>query len=223
MERLGRGVGLAGLGLAVADLAALHVLPTLHLHARTGTSVPYRPWNFLSELVRTEAGPWMTLCFVLLAVGALGAAGALRRLRPEALLLAVAGVSLALLAFFPTDLADLSTDALTCGRPTRIEPCTWVGRIHNPLSTAVFVPIAAVMASLGLRGRRDPRWRFAARWGVVCGALALAGVVGATLYLQSIGWQGRWWTGLMQRSLVAPSLLWLAGVLAALRPPSPQP
>jgi hypothetical protein len=35
----------------------------------------------------------------------------------------------------------------------------------------------------------------------------------ARLYLQHIGWTGRGWTGLMQRSLVLPALLFL-GALA---------
>jgi hypothetical protein len=200
--------------LAGLDLVLLHTLPPPHLAARTGVMVPYRPWNFLSELVRTEYGPGMTACFFLLGLSVLATARALarHRLRREALLLSLAGAALFLLGFFPTDLADLTTDALTCGQPTRIEPCTLVGRIHNPLSTLVFAPIG--LAIVSCCRFREP---FLTRLAVLCGLLALGGVLAATLYLQTIGWEGRWWTGLMQRSLVFPALLWLAGLLWHLR------
>jgi hypothetical membrane protein len=203
-------LGAVSFALAGLDLAVLHFLPPPRLYATTGISVPYYPWNFLSELVRTDYGPLMTVCFALLGLGAGAAAWALHKhtLRRESALLAVASVALLLLGFFPTDLADLTTDAYTCGQPTRLEPCTLVGRIHNPLSTLVFAPIFLTIFSFCLR-----RERFLTRMALFCGLLALAGVIGATLYLQNIGWQGRWWTGLMQRSLVFPSLLWMAGLL----------
>jgi hypothetical protein len=213
VQRLARSVGLTGLGLAGLDLTVLHLLPRPVLHTSMGATVPYQPTNFLSELVRTDYGNWMTLCFVLLAIGAAGAAGTLRTYRREAALLAVAGLALALLAFFPTDLADLTTDDLTCGQPTRIEPCTWIGRVHNPLSTAVFVPIFAAMVSLCARRRREPEGRRLIGLTLVCGLLMAAGVVAASLYLNATGWHGRWWTGLMQRSLVVPALLWVGAVL----------
>jgi len=215
VERAVHRVGAIGLGLAGLDLAILHALPAPRLHATTGALIPYQPWNFLSEFARTDYAPLMTACFFLLALGTLATAVALRRLRAEALLLAVAAVALALLGFFPTDLADLTTDAVTCGQPTRIEPCTLVGRIHNPLSTLVFVPIVLVILSICIRSRREPEWQGVARLAGVCGALAVCGIVAATLYLHAIGWHGRWWTGLMQRSLVFPTLLWVAGLLTA--------
>ncbi|WP_309709447.1 DUF998 domain-containing protein [Armatimonas sp.] len=207
-----RAVRLGAISFALAglDLTLLHTLPTPRLHATTGATFPYRPYNFLSELVRSDYGPWMTVCFFLLGVGAGAAAWTVHRhqLRRESALLAVASLALLLLGFFPTDLADLSTDAYTCGLPTRPEPCTVVGRIHNPLSTLVFAPIFLVIASMCFR-----RERFLTRLAAFCGLLAIGGIVAATLYLQSIGWQGRWWTGLMQRSLVFPSLLWMVGLL----------
>jgi hypothetical protein len=203
-------LGAASFALAGVDLVLLHALPPPRLHATTGATFPYKPYNFLSELVRSDYGPWMTVCFFLLGVGAGAAAWAVHRhqLRRESALLAVASLALLLLGFFPTDLADLSTDAYTCGLPTRPEPCTVVGRIHNPLSTLVFAPIFLVIASMCFR-----RERFLTRLAAFCGLLAMGGIVAATLYLQSIGWQGRWWTGLMQRSLVFPALFWMAGLL----------
>lgn len=207
-----RAVRLGAISFALAglDLTLLHALPTPRLHATTGATFPYQPYNFLSELVRSDYGPWMTVCFFLLGVGAGAAAWAVHRhqLRRESALLAVASLALLLLGFFPTDLADLSTDDYTCGLPSRPEPCTVVGRIHNPLSTLVFAPIFLVIASMCFR-----RERFLTRLAAFCGLLAIGGIVAATLYLQSISWQGRWWTGLMQRSLVFPSLLWMVGLL----------
>lgn len=201
---------MVSLTLASADLALLHLLPAPRLYATTGAIFPYRPWNFLSELVRSDYGSGMTACFFLLALGALATGQALRKhaWRSESALLTLAGVALLLLGFFPTDLADLSTDALTCGLPTRPEPCTLIGRIHNPLSTLVFGPIFLAIALCGVR-----RERFLRGLALLCAALALGGIVGATLYLRAIGWHGRWWTGLMQRSLVFPALFWLVGLL----------
>ena len=203
-------LGVVSFALAGVDLVLLHALPAPRLYATTGAILPYHPYNFLSELVRSDYGPGMTACFVLMGVGAGATAWAVHQhaLRRESALLAVASLALLLLGFFPTDLADLSTDAYTCGMPSRPEPCTLVGRIHNPLSTLVFAPIFLVIASMCLR-----RERFLTRLAALCGLLALGGIIGATLYLQSIGWHGRWWTGLMQRSLVFPALFWMAGLL----------
>jgi len=217
MERMAHRVGGAALGLAIAGLALLHVLPAPHLHATTGALVLYRPWNFLSEFARSDYAPLMTACFFLLSLSMLATGAALRRSLPrEALLLVLAGVALALLGLFPTDLVDFSTDAITCGMPGRIEPCTLVGRIHNPLSNLVFGPILLLLISCCTRCRTEPqRWRSVTRLAAVCGLLALGGIIAATVYLHAIGWQGRWWTGLMQRSLVFPALLWMSGLHAA--------
>ena len=206
--------GLAALALAATILLALQLSPHPMLYATNGRLIPYRSENFLSELVRTQHGGWMTLCFVLLAASALALALSLKKRGAwEWKLAALAGISLALLALFPTDLADLTTDALTCGRPTRIEPCTLVGRIHNPLSTLVFAPIGAAIGVLSLRARTQPEWRPLARFAFFCATLALFGIAGSTFYLRAIHWEGRWWTGLMQRSLVYPALLWMAAAL----------
>ena len=218
-QRPAQVIGTLALFFAGVCLVTLHVLPPPLLHTTTGAQIPYRAVNFLSEFVRTDYAPLMTACFVLLAVGAIATAATVRRiLRREAVLLLIAGVALGLLAAFPTDLADLSTDAVTCANPLRIEPCTPIGRVHNPLSTFVFAPILLVALSVGYRSRQESRWRNVALLAVLCGLLAVAGIVAATLYLQSVGWQGRWWTGLMQRSLVFPALLWLAGLLRATNP-----
>ena len=44
----------------------------------------------------------------------------------------------------------------------------------------------------------------------------MLGILAATVYLKLTGWEGRWWTGLMQRSLVFPALLWMAGLAGSL-------
>jgi hypothetical membrane protein len=210
MARRALQLGAVSMALASADLTLLHLLPAPRLYATTGAVFAYRPWNFLSELVRSDYAPLMTACFFLLALSALAVGRALHKhsWKGESALLTLAGAALLLLGFFPTDLADLSTDALTCGQPTRLEPCTLVGRIHNPLSTLVFAPIFVAIALCSVR-----KERFLTILAVLCVALMLAGVGGATLYLHAIGWHGRWWTGLMQRSLVLPALLWLTGLL----------
>jgi Protein of unknown function (DUF998) len=205
-------LALAFTSLAVGNIVVLHLLPAPKLYATTGVIYDYRPWNFLSEFARTQYGGGMTLCFVLMGIGSLCLAVALRthQLKREAVFMAVAALALFGLAVFPTDLADLRYSQRTCGLPTRIEPCTLVGRIHNPLSTFVFAPIALMVASLILRSRTDAVWKPVARAGVFCGGLALLCLVGAKLYLLSLHWHGAFWTGLMQRSLVLPALLFLA-------------
>jgi hypothetical protein len=196
---------------AMSNIALLHLLPAPKLYATNNQVFDYKPWNFLSEFARTQYGIWMTLCFILMGTGALSLGLALHthRLKYEAILIAIAAIALFGLAVFPTDLADLRYSHTTCGLPTRIEPCTLVGRIHNPLSTFVFAPIALMTASLIWRSRKDFVWKPVARAGVFCGVLALLCVVGAKFYLHNIHWQGASWTGLMQRSLVLPALLYL--------------
>ena len=215
IENTARRIGMGTLALAGICLLTLHALPTPLLHATTGAHIPYQPVNFLSEFVRTDYAPLMTACFLLLALGAMATAVTLRHLRREAVLVAVAGVALGLLAVFPTDLADLTTDRFTCRSSERVEPCTVTGLIHNPLSTAVFFPLLLTALSVCARSRKEPRWRGVAYLALGCGVIAVCGIVGATLYLQSLGWQGRWWTGLMQRSLVFAALFWMGGLLIA--------
>ncbi len=208
---------LGSIALATLVLVVLHLLPHPTLYATDGRAFPYRPTNFLSELVRTQYGPAMTGCFFVLAAGAGTLARALwPYLRREALLLGLAALALGALGFFPTDLADLTTDAVTCGQPSRIEPCTWIGRIHNPLSTLVFAPIALSALSLLWRARTQKPWRPVALVALGCGALALILLVCARLYLISTGWAGRGWTGLMQRSLVLPALIFLGAIAKSL-------
>jgi hypothetical protein len=198
--------------LAMCNIAVIHLLPAPKLYATTGVVHDYKPWNFMSEFARTQYGVGMTLCFCLMGAGAmtLGFALRTRQLKHEAIFIFVASIALFSLAVFPTDLADLRYSQTTCGLLTRIEPCTLVGRIHNPLSTFVFAPIVVMTLSLILRSRVDNFWKPVARAGGLCGILALLCLICAKLYLVSIGWHGALWTGLMQRSLVLPALLFLA-------------
>lgn len=214
MELVARQIGVGALALAAVGLALLHLLPGQHLHATTGALIPYRPWNLLSEYARTEYALLMTACFFLLAIGVLAATVALwRRLRRESALLAVSGIGLALMGIFPADLIDLQTSDVTCGQPGRIEPCTPPGQIHSHLAAVSYYPLLLAVISVCFRSLREPGWRSAARLALICGALALCGMAAATLYQQAIGWQGRWWTGLLQRSVVFPVLLWVAVLL----------
>ncbi|MBC8140916.1 MAG: DUF998 domain-containing protein, partial [Armatimonadetes bacterium] len=165
----------------------------------------------------TEYAALMLTCFVLLALGTGATAVVLRPLRREAILTAIAATALFLLAVFPTDLADLSADAVTCGTPGRIEPCTLAGRVHNPLSTFVFLPVVLVASSVCVRSRREPRWRAPAWLALFCGGLSVCAIIFAGVYQRQTGWHGRRWTGLMQRSLVFPALLWTAGLLVVVK------
>lgn len=210
-----RDIFLARVGMVgfLMGVLALHLLPKPLLIATDGQLHAYDPrLNFLSEYVRTQYGFLMELNFIALALTAGGLGKGLWRtgLKREGLALAGASVCLVLLALFRTDLVDLRTDALTCGDPTRIEACTLVGRVHNPLSTIVFGFV--VFAAGSLLQRRVPRWRTLGWWAVACGLLALLLVGASLLYLRTIGYTARVWVGLMQRSLVLPALLWLWGL-----------
>jgi hypothetical protein len=196
--------------LSAAGIVVLHLLPRPVLEATTGQVALYDPrLNFLSEYVRTQYGPLMTFNFVTLAGAAVVAAWALRAagLGREAKLVAVAAVFLALLAVFPTDLVDLRRDGAACDDPLRIEPCTWVGRVHNPLSTVVFCCLGATWLSLA--SRRRPQWRSVVWAGVACSLLAAGLVGGSAVYSRQIPEVGRHWIGMMQRSVVVPALVWL--------------
>jgi hypothetical protein len=199
-----------GLLLAAAGIVTLHLLPGPVLTATTGQSVLYDPrLNFLSEYVRTQYGPLMTFNFCALGGAAVAAAWALRSagLRREAGFVVGAALFLILLAVFPTDLTDLRQDGSACDLPLRIEPCTWVGRVHNPLSSVVFGCLGATWLSLAWR--RRPEWRPVLWAGVACALLGAALVGASTLYLMHVPGVSRHWLGLMQRSVVAPAVLWL--------------
>lgn len=202
---------------AMAGLVVLHLLPRPLLHATTGELIPYDPRvNFLSELVRTQYGSLMTACFVALAVsGATGSIAVHRAgLRREAVLLGGAAVTLALLALLPSDLAELRTDASTCGDPTRIEPCTWVGRAHDILPNALFLLLGAVWLSL-VRYRRAA-WARVVWAGVLCAVVAIVLAVASRLYVADVTSVQRIWIGATQRSVIGSAIVWLWIFLAHL-------
>jgi hypothetical protein len=207
----------SGLLLFAAGIVTLHLLPAPMLSTTTGQMLPYDPrLNFLSEYVRTQYGLVMTASFWTLGATAAAAAWAFRRagLGREALALAVAALFAALLALFPTDLTDLRADGPACDLALRIEPCTWVGRVHNPLSSVVFGCLGATWLSLALR--RRPEWKAVVRGGVACLVLAAVLVGASALYLMQLRGVGRHWLGLMQRSAAASALLWFWLVLRRL-------
>lgn len=196
---------------------SLHLAPQPMLLATTGASIPY-DWrlNFLSELVRTQYGPAMTANFVLLAIACACTAFAFRHaaLPREAWLLAGCAAVFALLALLPSDLAELRTDASTCGDPARIEPCTWVGRAHDVLPNALFVLIG--LTCLSLFRRKTAPWRRVVMAAGLCAAGAIVLVVLAALYVQAVAPSGRVWVGLLQRAVVVPGIGWLCAVNAGL-------
>src|SRR5262249_17797733 len=100
MERIAQRVGIITFGLAGVDLIVLHLLPAPMLHTTMGALIPYHPWNFLSEFVRTQYGPLMTACFFLLALGTFATAVMYRHLRRESALMVAAGIALIMLGCF---------------------------------------------------------------------------------------------------------------------------
>lgn len=208
------------LGLFLCGVIVLHCLPSPLLQTTQGVQLSYDPrFNFLSEYARTQYAPLMEVNFLLLAITAASLARALwlTGLRREGWCLVGAGIFLVLLACFRTDLVDLRTDALTCGDPSRVEPCTLVGRVHNPLSTVVFGFVGA--AAVSLLARRVPRWHRVVWAAIACALLGLVLVTLSLLYLRHIGYTSRLWVGLMQRALVIPALLWLWALTTELSAP----
>jgi Protein of unknown function (DUF998) len=205
-------ISTACLAAALLLLIVLHCIPGLELIATTGERIPYDPRvNFLSEYVRTPAAPLMIGFFLLVA----GHAGTLAWLARELglhaaskALLAASFVAL-LLVVFPTDLAELRTDFGTCGDPSRVEPCTWVGRVHDILPEVLFACIGVTWLAL-VRVRRLA-WA-----GLGAGLAAFVLLVAAHIAVVSNVDPGRWWVGLLQRAVIGPTLLWSGAVLDAL-------
>lgn len=204
------------LSAAIFGIVTLHVLPDPILVGSTGARVPYDPMlNFLSEYVRTQYGLLMSANFVLLAIaaGTLGLAVSRVALRDEARLLWGAAIFLVLLALLPTDLADFRTDGSTCHDPARVEPCTWVGRVHDVLPNFAFGFVALVGVSMS----RRVEWRAIAKKGAWCAAAAALLVLAGHVYVSHRApLVGRMWVGVSQRAVVAAVLLWMGMVVAEL-------
>jgi hypothetical protein len=203
-------LGKLGLVCFTISMIILHFLPSPILQATTLQIIPY-DWrlNFMSEFVRTQYGVVMTLNFCLLAATAGMAAWAMALLgyKRESVLLMVTGLSFILLTLFPTDLADLRVDGINCADLTRIEPCTWVGKAHNPLSSVAFLTLALVWLSLAIR--RHSNWLKVVIAGFVCLALAVLLVGVSYIYLSHVIEMKRHWFGLMQRSVTVSAMIWL--------------
>lgn len=197
------------IGVGALVLLVLHLAPEPATLADDGQLHPYNPQlNFLSEYVRTQYGHGMTAWFVIMGAATLATARTFlaQELRREAAAIAAVGIVLVLLACFPTDLAELRTDTSTCGDPTRIEPCTWVGRVHDALPTLIFALGALTLGSLGKRAKSEARALL--RTGALLGALALVLLVASHFWLRS-WFDGRYWVGLPQRVVVLAGAAWL--------------
>jgi hypothetical protein len=186
------------------------------LMGSTGARVSYDPTlNFLSEYVRTQYGPLMTANFVLLAIagGSLGFEFGRVGLRREARFMWGAALFLVLLALLPTDLADFRTDLSTCHDPARVEPCTWVGRVHDFLPNFAFGFVALV----GICLSRRIEWLPIAKKGAWCAAFAAILALVSHFYVtHRAPHVERIWVGLSQRGVVAPALLWMAMLITDL-------
>lgn len=194
----------------VVTVFVLHLVPDLVLVTRTGDTITYDArLNFLSELARTQWGSVMIGCFVGLgaATGLTASAFAARQRRWIALAVFGMAVVIMLLAVFPTDLNDFRYATMACDEVDRIEPCTWVGRVHDVLP-ALLVPLAAFVGIALLRA--GPPWRRLgwAGAGALVIAIGLASL--AYLYVRHTTAVPRPWVGLMQRAVAVPALGWLA-------------
>ncbi|UJR87011.1 DUF998 domain-containing protein [Sandaracinus amylolyticus] len=193
-------------------VVALH-LADATLIGSTGATLAYDGrLNFLSELARTDLGPAMTSVFVVLGLAsALSALGMHRSERVrEARWVAGVAIVFVLLALLPTDLRDFrgAINASTCGDPSRIEPCTWVGRAHDVLPNVLFALIGLTWWEL--RRSRAIAWAPAVQAGRVCGAIALVLLIAAEVYLRVALPEAPIWVGLTQKAVVAPALVWFA-------------
>jgi hypothetical protein len=200
----------AGLVWFSLGMVVLHLLPHPMLSATTGASIPYDPrLNFMSEYVRTQYGPLMTLNFLALSFAAGFGASALngRGLKREAGLLGLAALCLVFLAVFQTDLAVLAADGNQCGIPDRIEPCTFSGLIHNFMPPGVFGSIGLVWLSLRERRRQELNRIVQSAW--ICLGLAVVLLGASTIWLQNIPGTNRHWAGLTQRSIAIAGISWI--------------
>jgi hypothetical membrane protein len=187
-------VALAGLLWFVASVVALHLL--------LSTFEPTH--RFLSEYVRSSYGWLMTANFLVLSVSAFCLARALfclqrteGHLRHPAILLAIAALFLLLLGLFPSDLQEA--------------PKSLDGIIHDRLSVIPFLLVFFAAVLLMRVVHKDPIWSGLKTGSYVLGSLGLFGVVAGWVTQGSISW-----TGLVQRIIVAPVLLWLTGLTLVL-------
>jgi hypothetical protein len=212
-SRLRDPIFIARLSLILFALGvlALHLLPSPILVSTSNRLIPYDfRLNFLSEYVRTQYGWLMTLNFCLLGVAALSGAYAThaRQLKTETKLLFVAGAFLFLLALFRCDLVELTRDGPQCDNPARIEPCTWMGNVHNPLSSVVFLSLGLVWLKLALRKPREMLRNKVIMQGLFCLACVVIFTHLSSVYVSHIQVSERHWFGLGQRSIVLPAITW---------------
>lgn len=194
-----RMAGAARLTLA-GTLSFLAVVLALHFLRRD-----YDPTRrFLSEFAVGPYGGLMTMAFFVLGLSAFALAFGFQQERqlsgrnwPGPLLFALCGADLFLVGLFPTDLQ---------GAPVR----TWVGILHDWVSTPPFLFLLAAMFSFCRHFKSDDRWR-----SLYLPTLAL-GLT--TLFVRIITLLpfGPGWTGLTQRTLASLVLLWLLLLAARL-------
>ena len=189
-------------------LAALAIGGHL-LFAATGLLLPiwseYRLLgDNISELVLGRYGAAQTAAFLLVGLGTLGLAFAIRRLTTGSwgslvgsLLIAIYGAGAILSAIFPTDRIDGQAD---------LSSLSATGTIHIGVSIASFASVIVAMFVLTRTFTRDQRWRPFPRWTLLLPAGALV--------LTLLQTQGPL-VGLTQRLQVAMVSAWL--ILVALK------
>lgn len=157
----------------------------------------------ISELALGRFGVVQTVALLIVGLGTLGLAVAIRQLTAGSrgsltgsLLLGIYGAGAILSAIFPTDRID---------RPADLSSLSMTGTIHVAVAVVSFVCAIVAMFVLSWAFMRQAQWRRDSRWWMLfpAGALAL-------LIVQAEGPL----VGLLQRMLVAVISAWL--VLVAL-------
>ena len=191
----------------VTVLATFTVLGILYFFAAVTTEELLRPLydpvqRTISELAVGPFGFLQTSAFVVLGLSLLALQhGLARSLRHSALskvacvLLALCGVTAFLAAAFPTNLKGAVV--------------TVAGQIHESAADAGYAGLIVAIILLTIHFRRDERWR-----GYVSASSSLAVLgAGSSIFMGATG--GGDLSGLSQRLMVVPLLLWV--VLTALR------
>ena len=183
------------IGAQIVFLASVLLLPSVSEYSLVGDHV--------SELALGRYGVVQTAAFVVVGLGTLGLAFAVRTLTRDlggslvgSLLIALNGAGAIVVAVFPTDRIDRSADVWSQ---------TTTGLIHAGVSIASFLCVVVGMLVLTWTFARGARWRSLTPWSglLASGALAL-------LFVQAEGPR----VGLMQRLHVGVIAAWMIVVAA---------
>ncbi|MEZ4616005.1 MAG: DUF998 domain-containing protein [Caldilineaceae bacterium] len=191
------GLALFAIVCKVILLASAWLLPFVSEYSLVGDNI--------SELVLGRFGVIQTVAFVLSGLGTLGLAWAMYRLTRGlwgsivgSILIGLYGISALIAAVFPTDRID---------SPADLANLSTTGMVHSGAALVGFICIIIGMFVL-TRTLMQAGWRTFARWTALLPASALA-----LLFVQGEGPL----VGLLQRTLVTATSLWLLAVAFMVR------